>query len=394
VFPIALPVLWILAIPAAGSSLYLLALTALSARPKAWPRSSRSTRFDIIIPAHNEEGGIAAAVRSALAVDWPRDRFRVLVVADNCTDATAEVAARAGAEVLIRQNDSLRGKGYALAHAFAESRKNGRADAVAIIDADSRVSSNLLEAFAARMERGEQAVQVHYGVSNVHAAWRTRLMAIALAAFHRVRSRGRERIGASCGIRGNGWALTHALLERVPYASFSLVEDLEFGIELGLRGIRVAYADEADCDGEMVSGEKAARSQRRRWEQGRTMVVRSSLLPLLKRAFTAPSLVCLDLAMDLIVPPLSYCVLSAAALAAAGWLFAKLGGGGSAWAWTGALSCVALLIYVLRGWQLSRTGWRGLLDLLRAPFFLAWKLVVILRGRRTGEWVRTNREGS
>lgn len=393
-FPFVLPVLWILAIPAAGSSLYLLALTLLSAKPRSWPRSSRSTRFDIIIPAHNEEAGIAAAVRSALAVDWPRDRFRVLVVADNCTDATAEAAAGAGAEVLVRRNAAQRGKGYALAYAFAESRRGGNADAVVIIDADSRVSSNLLEAFAARMERGEQAVQAHYGVSNVQASWRTRLMAIALAAFHRVRSRARERIGVSCGVRGNGWALTHALLDRVPYASFSLAEDLEFGIELGLRGIRVAYADEANCDGEMVSGEKAARSQRRRWEHGRAMLWRTALLPLLKRSVTAPSLMCFDLAMDLLVLPLSYSALNAVALTLAGWLLAADGAGHSPWFWTGALSCAALALYVLRGWQLSQTGVRGLFDLLRAPFFLAWKLIVILRGWRTGEWVRTNREGS
>ncbi|MEJ0099084.1 MAG: glycosyltransferase family 2 protein [Pseudomonadota bacterium] len=393
-FPIALPVLWILAIPAAGSSLYLLALTALSAKTKPWPGSSRKTRFDIIIPAHDEESGIAAAVHSALAVDWPSDRFRVLVIADNCTDATAEVAARAGAQVLIRQNAEQRGKGYALAHAFRESRQQGNADAVVIIDADSRVSSNLLEAFAARIERGEQAVQAHYGVSNIHASWRTRLMAIALSAFHRVRSRGRERLRVSCGIRGNGWALTHALLDKVPYASFSLAEDLEFGIELGLRGIRVVYADEANCDGEMVSGEKAARSQRRRWEQGRTMLLRTSLLPLLKRAVSAPSLVCFDLAMDLLVLPVSYVALNAAALTVAGWFFAKPGAISTVWFWTGVLSCAALVSYILRGWQLSQTGARGLLDLLRAPFFLAWKLVVMLRGRRTAEWVRTNREGS
>jgi cellulose synthase/poly-beta-1,6-N-acetylglucosamine synthase-like glycosyltransferase len=349
-------------------------------------------RFDVIIPAHNEEAGIAAAVRSVLAVDWPGDCFRVVVVADNCADTTAAVAAQAGAQVLVRNNTELRGKGHALAHAFQESRDHGWAKAVTIIDADSRVSANLLEAIAARMERGEKAVQVHYGVSNIHASWRTRLMAIAMAAFHAVRSRGRERLRLSSGIRGNGWALTHELLEQVPYASFSLTEDLEFGIELGMRGIRVAYADEAHCNGEMVSGEKDARSQRRRWEQGRLALVRNRTLPLLKHAATARSLVCLDLAMDLLVLPLSYVALNATALTAAAWLLAPAGARIGPWLWTGLMCCTALVVYILRGWQLSNTGVRGLLDLLRAPFFLLWKLAVVFRGRRTTEWVRTNRE--
>ena len=385
---LALPLLWIVALPAVGSSLYLLGLTLLSARNRPPPASQRAMRFDVIIPAHNEEAGIAAVVRSTLSLDWPADRFRVVVVADNCTDGTARIATEAGAQVLVRNNSELRGKGHALDHAFRESRERGWAEAVAIIDADSVVSPNLLEAMAARMERGAQAVQVHYGVSNLHASWRTRLMAIAMGAFHRLRSRARERLGLSCGIRGNGWALTHALLQRVPYASYSLAEDLEFGIELGMREIRVAYADEAQCDGEMVSGEKAARSQRRRWEQGRAALLRSAVLPLLKRAVTAPSLVCLDLALDLLVLPLSYVALNVLALTAIALLLAPA----SAWPWTGLLCLAALVLYVLRGWQLSGTGIRGLADLTRAPFFLVWKLVVMLRGRRTTEWVRTNRE--
>jgi cellulose synthase/poly-beta-1,6-N-acetylglucosamine synthase-like glycosyltransferase len=385
--------LWIFAVPAAGSSLYLLLLTMLSAKPGPPPGSKRTMRFDIIIPAHNEETGIAGVVRSVLAVDWPADRFRVVVVADNCTDATAEVATLSGAQVLVRQDKDRRGKGHALARAFRHSRERGWADAVAIIDADSRVSTNLIEAMAARMERGESAVQVHYGVSNTHASWRTRLMAIAMAAFHRVRSRGRERLGVSCGIRGNGWGFTHALLDRVPYTSFSLTEDLEFGIELGLRGIRVAYADEASCDGEMVSGEKDARSQRLRWERGRTALRRSRTLPLLKQAVHARSLLCLDLAMDLLVLPLSYVALSIAALTAAAWLLAPANPATSLWFWLGLACFAALVLHILRGWQLSGTGPRGLLDLLRAPFFLLWKLAVMFRSRRTTEWVRTNREG-
>lgn len=349
-------------------------------------------RFDVIIPAHNEENGIGDVVRSVQSIDWPNDQYRIVVVADNCSDGTAERATEAGANVLVRRNEELRGKGHALAHAFRESRAHGVAQAVVVIDADSRVSANLLEAIAARMERGEQAVQVHYGVSNVHASWRTRLMTIAMTAFHQVRSRARERLGLSCGIRGNGWAVTHTLLDKVPYTSFSLTEDLEFGVELGMQGFRVAYADEAHCDGEMVSGEKDARSQRRRWEQGRMSILRSKTLPLLRRAVTERSRVCLDLALELLVLPLSYVALLAVALTAAAWLLAPGGTRTGPWFVAGAASCAALAIYILRGWQLSGTGARGLLDLFRAPIFVLWKFAVMVGGRRATEWVRTERE--
>jgi cellulose synthase/poly-beta-1,6-N-acetylglucosamine synthase-like glycosyltransferase len=381
-------VLSILAIPATGSAAYLLLLTLLSGRPHVPAAPSRRLRFDVVIPAHNEEPGIAGVVESVQGVDWPRDGFRVLVVADNCTDDTAAAARRAGAEVLVRQDAALRGKGYALAHAFEASRRAEWADAVVVVDADSRVSANLLVAIASRIERGEHAVQVHYGVANVHASWRTRLMAIAMAAFHRVRSRGRERLRLSCGIRGNGWALTHQLLRQVPYASFSLTEDLEYGIALGAKGIRVAYADEADCDGEMVSREQDARSQRRRWEQGRLALLRANAWPLLKHAVRNRSAICLDLALDLLVLPLSYLVLGAVALTAASLALAPSSG----WPLLALATDAALVAYVLRGWQLSGAGLRGLADLTRAPFFVAWKVVLMLGGRRAGEWVRTKRE--
>jgi hypothetical protein len=97
--------------------------------------------------------------------------------------------------------------------------------------------------------------------------------------------------------------------------------------------------------------------------------------------------------MDLLVLPLSYVALSIAALTAAAWLLAPANPATSLWFWLGLACFAALVLHILRGWQLSGTGPRGLLDLLRAPFFLLWKLAVMFRSRRTTEWVRTNREG-
>ncbi len=385
---------WIFGVPAIAACLYLFVLTMLSAELPLLPPSRRQLRFDIIVPAHNEESVIAAAVASLKSVDWPQDRFRVVVVADNCTDATAAIASSAGAHVMQRQDFEHRGKGYALDFAFKASRARHWADAVVVVDADAKVSPNLLEAFARRLERGDQAVQAHYGVSNTNASWRTRLLSIAKAAFHIVRSRSRERLKLSCGIRGNGWCVTHALLDKVPYQAFSLTEDLEYGIALGMAGFRVAYADDAHSDAEMVSGEKDSRKQRQRWEQGRFQLLRSRTLPLLGLALTRDR-VCLDLAFDLLVLPLSYVALNVVVFLGLAVVGAGAGQLSVAWEWLAIGCCLALVLHILRGWQLSGAGLRGLLDLGRAPFFLVWKLMVML-GSRGGsrEWVRTKREGS
>jgi cellulose synthase/poly-beta-1,6-N-acetylglucosamine synthase-like glycosyltransferase len=385
---------WILGVPAVAASLYLLVLTVLSA-PLPLPRpSARRLRFDVIVPAHNEESVIGAVIASLRRIDWPAEQFRVVVVADNCSDATAEIAAAAGAHVMQRVDKENRGKGYALDFAFKASRARNWADAVVVIDADAEVSPNILESFACRIERGEHAVQAHYGVSNKNASWRTRLLSIAKASFHIVRSRGRERLGLSCGIRGNGWAVTHKVLDQVPYKAFSLTEDLEYGIDLGMAGFRVAYADEAHSDAEMVSGEKDSRKQRQRWEQGRFQLIRTRTLPLLRTAATAPSRVCLDLALDLMVLPVSYVYLNVAALLILAVLASTQVPSLQVWVWLSAGCAAAAILYILRGWSLSGVGARGLLDLARAPFFLAWKLLVMFGRRDSKEWVRTKRENS
>jgi cellulose synthase/poly-beta-1,6-N-acetylglucosamine synthase-like glycosyltransferase len=392
--------LWLLALPVLACGLYLLVLTLASRRPAAPPPPAAGGGrappcFDVVVPAHDEEAGIARTVANLRALAWPSDRFRVLVVADNCRDATAARAREAGATVLERHDAERRGKGYALELAFAHSLREGRADAVVVVDADTEASPNLLAAYAARLGAGAHAVQAHYGVLNPEASWRTRLMVIALGMFHQVRSSGRERLGLSCGLRGNGMCFSHAALRQVPHQAFSVVEDLEYGIRLGEAGHRVWYAGEAHVLGEMVSGEKASRSQRRRWEGGRALMRRRFGWPLLRRALAQRSALLFDLALDVLVPPLSQVVAPAVAGAA-------LAAGLSLWAgrplpvlyaFLAALGCVAA--YVLRGWALSGAGARGLLALAAAPAYVAWKLALRLRGdgrAARGEWVRTARE--
>lgn len=385
------------ALPLFGLALYLGALTVM-----AWPRprppvlTAPRLFFDVVVPAHDEASGIEATVESLLSLDYPQGLFRVVVVADNCTDATARLAEGAGALVLERHDAGRRGKGYALAHAFAWSRKDGRADAVAVVDADTVVSKNLLTAFAARVLDGEVAVQADYGVRNPGASWRTRLMTIALALFHGVRSTGRERLGLSCGLRGNGMCFSSLLLRTVAYDAFSKVEDLEFGLRLGRLGHRVAYAPEAHVWGEMVSGEAASRSQRRRWEQGRSDLARTEGVSMLREAINRRSALCLDLALDLLTPPLAQVALVAGLGVVAAGLLATAVGHASAALALFAFSTAVLGLHVATGWWQSGTGLRGLFDLALAPAYVAWKLTLPLRHEPKHEknhWVRTRREG-
>ena len=348
----------------------------------------------VIVPAHNELGNIEATVRSLLATDYPADRRRVIVLADNCTDATADVARTAGAEVIERTDDERRGKGFALTDTFPKVLADPAVDVVMVVDADTLVTPNLLRAASAHIGSGAEVVQARYAIRNANDSWRTRLLQIAFAAFHDVRSLGRERLGVSCGLRGNGMAFSREALRRVPHHTETVIEDLEFGIRLALKGIRVRYVHEATVFGEMPTDSASSAVQRRRWEGGRVQLRRLFAGPLVRRAVSDRDRLAADLAMDLLVPPLGQLVGVLVVGLGGSVVLAVLGGGVVASVVWG-VGLGGVVVHVARGWQLSGTGARGLVDLLAAPLYVGWKLTSkAVRVRRPPtEWVRTPRAG-
>ena len=360
--------------------LLILSLAALFRPAPAAARTAANFRLAVIIPAHNEEQLIATCIRSLLADR--RSSFEIFVVAHNCTDRTAELATSAGARVLPLKGEG--GKGLALDHGFRHALSLG-ADAVLVIDADSVVSRNLLASVIASIRAGAEAVQTRYQAANPDANHRTRLAALALFGMNVVRPRGRARAGLSCGIFGNGFALSSTTLHRVPYTANSLVEDLEYHLRLVQSGIKVEFLDHATVFGEMPEHSASAGTQRTRWEGGRAHLRRTHALPLLKRTARGnPRL--LEPLLDLLALPLAT-QLPLLLLAA---LIPTL--------WTRAYSALALLgiaLYVTVTCLLAPGLKSSLNALAHAPGYLLWKLAVLPRTRLAAHqkpvWVRTQR---
>lgn len=383
--------LFLLALPPVLACVYIALLTLLSARLRPPPPGGQALRFDVLVPAHDEETVIGRTVASLRKLDWPADQYRIVVIADNCTDRTAAVARECGATVLERHDQDRRGKGYALQFGMAQSAAHGFADALVVIDADTVTTPNLLSAFASRIADGAAAMQANYGVLNPDDSWRTRTITIAYGAFHAVRSRARERLGVSSGLRGNGMGFTRELLAMHPFTLQSMAEDLEYGVVLGLNGVRVRYVDEAEANAELLPSAAGSDTQRHRWEGGRFAIARAYTGRLLARALKPRGSLALDLALDLLTPPLGYIglqiILVAILAALAGiWLPALW-----AWLWVCAAMILVLVAHILRGWQLCPLGPGALLDLARAPFFVLWKLWALFRHRRSNAWIKTRR---
>lgn len=386
--------IWLLAALPTAAVAYLGLLTLLSGKVKPPAEARRTLRFVLLIPAHDEAGEIADTLRSCDRIDWPPELRRILVVADNCTDGTAAIAESHGADVVTRNDTAHRGKGYALATGYARIIADGWADAVVVMDADSRPDPKLFTAFAARIETQAEAIQCFHGVANPQRSWRTRLMTIALAIFHRLRSRGRERLGLSCGLRGNGMCFTTALLARVPHQAHTIVEDLEYGIQLGLAGVRVHYADEAEVLAEMPVDASSATSQRQRWEGGRARFARDHAPALFAAAMHKRSAMLLDLGLDLIIPPLSTIALATAGLLGLSIALAAHGVTGWHAATLPIVGTIILGAHIIRGVQLSGLGSSAWFSLMTAPFYVVWKIGAryLAPSAAQSEWVRTQRE--
>jgi 1,2-diacylglycerol 3-beta-glucosyltransferase len=353
--------------------------------------AERPLRLAVLIPAHDEENGIEVTLESVAACEYPADARRIVVIADNCTDATAALSSRAGAEVWERADPAQRGKGFALIWAlrrlFAE---NDEFDAVVMVDADCLASPNMLHAIDLRLRSGASAVQVDYVAGNPEDSPVAALRFAAFALADTVRFLGKQRLGLSCGLVGTGMGFTRELLERTPWTATGLVEDGEYHLRLVLAGERAEFVPDASVSQAVPTSMQASSEQQARWERGRLQLIRRWSPRLLGSGLARGDIVRVHAGLECLLPPQS--VIAAGNL---GSLLAALLLGHRRLLALSALSGVAQLAFVLAGLRLVQAPAHVYRALLLAPALVAAKLRLYARfllGRGPSGWVRTERE--
>ncbi len=251
---------------------------------KPGPGRLRTIRLAAVVPAHNEVAMVASTVRSLREASADID---IVVVAHNCSDATAQAATQAGAQVVELNNHKLRGKGAALRCGFDAAVAHG-ANAFLVVDADSLVSANLIGATRSMLEAGADACQCRYELAppppwvnggRLHPL--ARLRALAFRGMNVLRARGRAGLGLSTGLFGNGFALTAELLNRVPFNANTIAEDVEYHTKLVEKGIPVYWIDAEYVHACSPVSSAAQATQEARWEGGRLRVASRSTRRLL-----------------------------------------------------------------------------------------------------------------
>ena len=337
----------------------------------------------VLVPAHNEEALIGRCIRSVL--DSATSGVEVLVVAHNCTDATAETAQAAGAHVLVLNDPERKGKGCALSCGFAVTLA-GRSHAVLVIDADSVIDLGLIATVQRRLLAGAQALQCRYEVSSFQNNRQTKLTTFAFYAFNVIRPRGRTRLGLSAGILGNGFALHRDVLTQVPYNAHSIVEDLEYHLALIRANIRVEFIDTAVVRGEMPVTSESAKAQRARWEGGRLRVMKH-LAPRLLADVVSGRVRLIEPLLDLLALPISFEVTLLVVVACLPVTWLRLY----------ALGAFAVLLFHLTAAAVCGPGlWGTVKALSTAPAYILWKIWIFPEiwraSRANATWVRTERE--
>lgn len=383
---VALPIVYLAEI--AGAAL----IAQARRRRRMFAPQTNPPTFAFLIPAHDEEALIGTLLASLRQQRYPDSHYTVCVVADNCHDATAAIAEAAGAVVFERHDVTRRGKGYALSWLLGELERRGeRFDAYVVIDADSVVAPDFLAALAGELARGARACQAQNTVLNTTESPSTSLRWLALTLMNHVRSLGRNAIGGSSNLSGNGMCLSRALLERFPWQAFGLSEDYQYYLNLVAAGERVCYVPEAVVRSHMPASFEQLRTQDVRWESGSPDASAWRMtLRLVRAGLRRRSIAPLDAAAELLVPPLSM-LLAALLVVLIG--AAVIGTTGERV--FGAALLAGFALYVGSAFVMLRPGWATYRALLYAPGYMAWKLwvqLVLSHGKRhTAEWVRTIR---
>lgn len=229
----------------------------------------KQNRFMAIIPAHNEAAVVANLIESLKNQDYPKDKYDIYVIADNCTDNTAEIAKKAGAIVYERFDEEKKTKGYALQWFLAQKiKEDAPYDAFCIFDADNVADKNFLKAMNKKLCQGENVVQGYRDIKNPTDNWITAGYAIFYWMMNRFYHLARYNLGLSPLLNGTGFMVRFDIIKPTGWDTKTLTEDIEFSLKNIIEGRKLGWATDAIVYDEQPTSFKQSWSQRTRWTVG------------------------------------------------------------------------------------------------------------------------------
>jgi cellulose synthase/poly-beta-1,6-N-acetylglucosamine synthase-like glycosyltransferase len=379
----------VLSLPTVSDIVSLVRLPFRKRRP-ATRRSADPPRLLFLVPAHDEAGMIQSCVRSLMALRYPADRFRTVVVADNCTDRTAELARAAGAQSLERRDPKLPGKPRAIAWALTQLPVN-EFDAVIVIDADTVVDPGFGSALAAVAPIADRAFQAYFDVRNPADSLLTRMATVLATANYRFAYALKRRVGVNAPLMGNGMCIGTGVLAAHGWKAFTIAEDWELYALYTTQGVAIEPLETAHLYAQEARSLEQSSTQRQRWTAGKLTVLGRLAGGLLRSRKIGPAQKLDAMAELTAVGP----VLHLAVVIAVAALTALLRPPGADWLLIALVASVARpAVYTIAGLTVQPDPLRATLAFAFLPFYLVWRLgnaVAALRQLGDKPWVKTAR---
>ena len=348
----------------------------------------------VLIPAHNEGTGISSTITDVSAQLVAGDQL--VVIADNCTDNTASIAATAGAEVLERHEPTKVGKGYALDFGIRHLSLDPP-EIVVVIDADCKVAEHTIARLATACAASGRPVQaLDLMIASLHSPINYQVAEFAWRMKNWIRPLGLDALNLPCQLMGTGMAFPWSAICFANLANASVVEDMKLGLELAEAGFPPLFCPSARVTSEFPLALEGAKSQRHRWEHGHIRMILTTAPRLLWRAVTGANLPLLALTLDLAIPPLSLLIslLVGTLLIAA---LAMFSGASSAPFTMTAITFATLMVTILAAWVKFGRDILPIGSLFSVVSYMFAKFPIYYRAlslSATSHWTRTDRKKS
>jgi len=345
----------------------------------------------ILMPAHNEKQVIRQTLRALTPQLTAQDRL--VVIADNCTDNTAELAREFTADVIERNDRTKIGKGFALDYGLRFLESNPP-EVVVLVDADCIVQPNSINRLAQQVIATNQPAQAIYLMEkSAKSSPKSLISALAFKIKNLVRPSGLNKLGLPCLLTGTGMAFPWSIISNAPLASNNIVEDMQLGIDLAIAGRPPLLCSEALVTGVLPEVETAANTQKMRWIHGHLQTLVTQVPRLAKAAFLQRRLDLGAVALDLCVPPISLLVMAWAFLAALGSILAIVRGDWNV-VLISAIEGLMIFVAVIGAWAKFAQEDISLKTLLSIPLYIFWKIPIFFAFlfKRQQVWVRTARD--
>lgn len=380
--------LWVtvLTIPVLIVAIQVLAAIFYRAKPINW-NGLRRPSIAVLMPAHNEALVIAAPIQAIMQQLQAGDRL--LVVADNCSDDTAAIARGLGAQVVERQHQTLRGKGYALDFGVQHLCEHPP-EVLMIVDADCIVAENAIDRLAKACWMQQAPIQaLDLMESPANASLKIRIAEFAWHVKNKVRPLGSKVLGVPCQLMGTGMAFLWEDILKIDLATGNIVEDMKMGLDFARLHKPPKFMPDALVTSQFPVSAQATESQRTRWEHGHMSVIVSELPSLMWEAIKATNMQMIGMACDLLVPPITMLVMLCVITLLAYVLIAP-----ATLIMVATVAVLLLLGAILLAWLRFGQAVISFGQLCYVPWYILSKIPLYFKFfiSRQKEWIRSDRD--